>query len=439
MPHLYHPIFLIGRGLLQPYLSKLSGGIPFAVGDLLAILLGRLLPSYRQRDYQWDLPACVFREQIIHILTSPSACDSGCSSCIGSANSCTRCTNSSLVAYNGSCINTCPSGSINSSGTCQACSSDCATCSLPGSASSCLACPSSRPVLSNGRCIEYCPKSSYFDAISSTCRTCDTSCGSCIGPRSSQCTGCPDDLLLQYGSCVPASCGKGGFASGLGVCLSNLVTKADTNMVGLAAIPVVLVLFAAGFWYVRRERRKIRQATKEFAEVLDERAVRDRTMVLRLERVLGLNRVSPEPTPLRTENERKRLRDLLLPSRKRDKDIPLDERKIDKLGNDRRGSHWFAPPPPYMPSPLGSPITAGTTGMVDEPGCKTKVISMSSPTSPDYAPRPLFPPPRPRINTNRRVLREGGTSEVWPPMDTSPLYDESIEGEGSGRREHTWI
>jgi len=335
-------------------------------------------------------------------------------------------------------------GTIDTNGTCLACSVDCSTCSSPGSASSCLTCPSTRPVLSYGRCLEYCPKSSYFDITSNTCHPCNGICGSCIGSGTSQCTSCPDDYLLNAGLCVTATCGKGGFASGLGVCLPSLVAKSITKWTAFAALPVLVAIIGIGaWWYIHRERRKTKQATRDFAEVLDGRGLRHQLLITRLERVLGISRVTATGLSAgqRTEGDRKRLRNLLLPSRRRRETIPLDERKIDKSANERRDLHWVAPPPPYAPSTNVSTSTIATTAMIDDPGCKTKILSMASPVSPDFRPRALFPPPRPRVDrAQREVVREGGLRDLWPEMGSPPLLETRVQGNGrSGRMEHTWI
>ena len=101
-------------------------------------------------------------------------------------------------------------------------------------------------------------------------------------------------------------------------------------------------------------------------------------MVLRLERVLGLNRTSTAApaAEVRPERERKRLRELLLPSRSRAESIPLAERKIEKSANDRRDRHWVTPPPPYVPSYYNPASTIATPAEIDDPECKTKIVSI---------------------------------------------------------------
>lgn len=158
-------------------------------------------------------------------------------------------------------------------------------------------------------------------------------------------------------------------------------------------------------------------------------------MTLRLERILGINRVAvPQPSTSRTEGDRRRFRDRLLPSRRRAENIPLDERKIDQFGDDRPESYRTAPPPPYMRSG-----EAPSMSLVESPDCQTKIVSMSSPTSPDYMPRALYPPPRPKVGVEKGIVRDGGLRELWPAMGSSSLIRPSHGDEGNGRMQHKWV
>jgi hypothetical protein len=109
------------------------------------------------------------------------------------------------------------------------------------------------------------------------------------------------------------------------------VRKASTSKSWIAAfvIPVFLLLAGLGWWYVRRERRRTRAATKAFGDAMDEHDVRQRMLRLRLERVFGLDRIrdfhspgEPEQADESKERERKRLRELLLPSYRRRREAP---------------------------------------------------------------------------------------------------------------------
>ncbi|WVW84198.1 hypothetical protein I302_106228 [Kwoniella bestiolae CBS 10118] len=369
-------------------------------------------------------------------------CDSTCSTCISTSTTCTSCP-SPLFAAGGTCQSTCPSSTTPLNGTCASCPVDCTTCSSP---TTCSTCPSDRPVLHNGKCIDHCSKDEYFDP-SHGCQACDWSCSSCSAGDSKSCTSCSDGYILQKGECVASNCGEGGYANGLGVCLSALVDKSSGSRFFWLFFLVLLLLGggAGGFWwYVRRERMKTRQATKEFGDRLDDRAVQDNLRVLRLERVLGFQRVLTSDQASASasakgrgyeEKRNKRFRELLLPSKRRRTDVEQDiELKSTNFANDRMTYGYGVPPPPYVPygstpspSPQDhkytkrdsldsiptpvlpsfvSPIKATFPARPDiqrkETG--TTVHSMSSPVSPEYH-TGLMPPPRPgmsRVNTQER-------------------------------------
>lgn len=216
-------------------------------------------------------------------------------------------------------------------------------------------------------------------------------------------------------------------------------------------------------------------------------------MILRLEKVLGLDRVRPQKDAPRLmeegekkEKERKRLRELLLISRRKrqrgeeksrtvEEDIPMTERmptiddataagaskgKWEEAAGGRQ-SHWFAPPPPYASTAEGSSSTSiiATSALRSErsvnfadregsyPTFQTKIVSMSSPTSPDFQPRALRPPPRRTDSAGggsvgsmhrvpvgqgekdgKEVDRRKSLKRLWPAMP-SPVFGQR-QGEG---------
>ena len=226
--------------------------------------------------------------------------------------------------------------------------------------------------------------------------------------------------------------------------MSDFVLKSTTKRAALAAISLALVVLGAAiWWYVYRERRKTRAATEDFTVVLDERGFRNGAKNSRFNKLIGLDRVASPPLVTQTtQGGRERLRELLLPARRRmeTEHIPLDGGKIDRHANDQRETHWLTPPPPYAPFPRRS------TALIDAADCRTKIISMSSPTSSEFAPRALYPPPRPRIESSgdRQVVR-GVRPIVGYGM--SPGMQVGLEGNGwasgmnqsDGRMEHAWI
>lgn len=165
------------------------------------------------------------------------ACSSSCGTCAGSADFCLTCVDNKLASA-GSCVTSCPSNSFSSSGSCVACHPDCATCS-GNSFNQCSSCPSDRPVLTNGRCLPTCSKSQFFDTTSSSCQSCDSSCSSCSGSGPSNCLACSSSSqVLQGGTCTTANCNA--TISGLGVCLSDLVTVPQASGTSSAsALPTI--------------------------------------------------------------------------------------------------------------------------------------------------------------------------------------------------------
>lgn len=279
-----------------------------------------------------------------------------------------------------------------------------------------------------------------------------------------------------------------------------MATSFDERYLGFVALVAVLMAIACGWYrYIRRQRQQTRDATRDFAHALDEREVGNKMMILRLEKVLGLDRVRPhpEPTPRLAEEEeqkvkeRRRLRDLLLLARrkreggcgasqgKRREDFQMEPRVASRLtppvgpkgvGSekkvgwaDQRDSQWLAPPPPYAldtaPSASGSSSSIATSALQSDNDCNalpptnTKIVSMSSPTSPDLAPRALRPPPR-RSDTaasfgsnvkvpvgqgggdGKEVDRRRSLKKLWPAM-TSPVFGGA--GQAADRQGEAWI
>ncbi|ORX35656.1 hypothetical protein BD324DRAFT_66901 [Kockovaella imperatae] len=383
-------------------------------------------------------------------------CDATCTTCVGTATTCTRC--QSGLASNGQCVDACPANALPSNGTCLPCATDCASCSSPLSSTSCTACPSTRPILSNGRCLTFCPMTSYFDPATASCKPCDAGCASCTGPSTSECTSCRGGQFLSAGSCSAASCGKGGIAPDLGLCLAALVIQGGDRKLAFIAIPILFIIALSLWWCVRRQRKKRQHESAAFALRFRGQQLMDRLKAIKANTILGMNRVRPEEREefdMVTAKTKKpgtwdSYMDLDHADRKGRDILPRNKGK-SKAPDVESVSHGFAPPPPYYPGSAGPPIV----GLGDS---KTKIVSMGSPTSPDYQPRTLRPPPRPHralasdqsIRTLHRVGQDshGGFDQAFdeeemrmgvrkslPDVPYSPVFG-AINGE---RAPHGWI
>jgi hypothetical protein len=65
--------------------------------------------------------------------------------------------------------------------------------------SQCNSCPSGRPVLSSGRCLPTCSKTQFFDGTSGSCQSCDSSCSSCSSAGPSNCLACSSSTSVLRG------------------------------------------------------------------------------------------------------------------------------------------------------------------------------------------------------------------------------------------------
>lgn len=331
-------------------------------------------------------------------MTLMSGCDPSCQSCIGDSKHCKKC--SSGLAHEGACVSQCPIGTLEHEGRCQKCYPDCATCSSAGMANTCTSCPPTRPILQYGRCIAYCPKGAFIapdsrsqgaNVNSTTCKKCHASCETCISGDA--CTTCYDNFLLVQGQCQPANC-TGPFASGLGVCLSALVTTQSKGSQAKSTryLPLLLLLALpiglAVVWYIRREHRKTRDATAEFGRQLDEVDI-DRRVERLAREEKSLDVAASQPAP------------------------QLHQHDIMKasLDHDTRG-HAPTPPPPYEQGNCGPP--PNTRATTDAGANSSSSVSSDSDdefTSIPLSPGGLRPPPRrvsnPWANTNGQRNGEG--------------------------------
>ena len=154
--------------------------------------------------------------------TNCFSCDVSCNTCTGSTNlNCTTCkTGYSYTDSQGRCYQTCPAkfnvtsmmclDSCNSNeyalstGQCAFCDSSCVSCN-GGTSSNCTACPN---VLYNGTCSAYCPSHAYLNLT--TCYECDYTCGTC-NSESTNCTSCISPYPYQGNNSCYSVCPSGTF------------------------------------------------------------------------------------------------------------------------------------------------------------------------------------------------------------------------------------
>lgn len=222
--------------------------------------------------------------------------------------------------------------------------------------------------------------------------------------------------------------------------MKDLITPRSRKWIAFIALPIILAVAGAVFWFfIRKQRRQRRLEAKQFGDAMDQVNARkgedegDSTVKLRLERVLGLNRVRVDAAD---QDKRSRLRELLLPRSKQQGDIPLVDKK-----DQSRTSQFMAPPPPYS-----NPIDQSVKPEKDLIR-QSRIIDMSqAPLSPNFAsgsgshsgPRP---PPR-QVNSHskaesvsqRQTVRyhtpshEDRLDELWPAMGGGTAEKRMSEG-----------
>lgn len=94
---------------------------------------------------------------------------------------------------------------------------------------------------------------------------------------------------------MPTNCD---YAVGLGVCMMDLITPGSRKWIAFIVLPIILAVAGFVFWlFIRKQRRQRRLEAKRFGDAMDQVNARkggkegDQTVKLRLERVLGLNRI----------------------------------------------------------------------------------------------------------------------------------------------------
>ncbi|KAM5339144.1 extracellular matrix organizing protein FRAS1 [Glossophaga mutica] len=129
-------------------------------------------------------------------------CHPSCRTCQGRGPfSCSSCDTDLVLSHFGTCSTTCfPGHYLDDSHACQPCNTHCRSCDSPAS---CTSCQDPNKVLLSGECqFESCAPQYYLDLSTKACKECDWSCSACSGPLRTDCLQCTDGYVLQDGACV---------------------------------------------------------------------------------------------------------------------------------------------------------------------------------------------------------------------------------------------
>ncbi|XP_064032778.1 proprotein convertase subtilisin/kexin type 5 isoform X1 [Pogoniulus pusillus] len=142
------------------------------------------------------------------------SCDPSCRTCEKSAEVCTSCPEGKFLIHD-TCVSSCPQKTFGNtaSGKCERCMDDCEVCSNYWHCQKCQAEQDQLLFLHEGRCLQECPEGYFND--SGTCKECSGSCKTCMG-SATKCLSCKSPLLLEQWKCKPA-CSEKHFVSE-GVC-----------------------------------------------------------------------------------------------------------------------------------------------------------------------------------------------------------------------------
>lgn len=97
-----------------------------------------------------------------------------------------------------SCEKQCPSGYFATAGFCEPCADGCVSCLL---ANNCSKCADGLRLGTTGTCIDRCPHSQYATA-DHRCNQCNSSCTTCEGGSSEDCTSCQSPYFISGNRCV---------------------------------------------------------------------------------------------------------------------------------------------------------------------------------------------------------------------------------------------
>ena len=136
-----------------------------------------------------------------------------CMDCSTQCLNCTQCADSSLTLINGHCYDTnCPIQTyLSPQFICVNCDISCLKCN-GSTANDCLQCTNNASAffLFQMQCLGACPVQYYGDRASQSCRNCDPSCLTCYGSNSDQCLSCfPSNFLMQSNFTCYSPCPDG--------------------------------------------------------------------------------------------------------------------------------------------------------------------------------------------------------------------------------------
>lgn len=210
---------------------------------------------------------CVYEDQLhgnITVNLFESKCqycsDPYCEQCPASISRCQKCL-TGRVLYNASCVDSCPAGTFNNMGSCQACAqSSCNTCA-PSDPTGCLVCRYGLFLdpQSGAQCVDGCAQSPVrtngtlgaAGRVGAECERCQIlGCINCKNGAAT-CTRCSPNLYLSGNTCV-ATCPAGATPQDT-MCMSSSSSSFRPAMV---AIPVCLVAFFVVVIVVYRMRSR---------------------------------------------------------------------------------------------------------------------------------------------------------------------------------------
>lgn len=142
------------------------------------------------------------------------ACATGCATCNSTITICLTCS-TTYGMINSTCYSPCPSSYFLSGSACNKCSPYCLECSSDNiTCSSCVISGSFKSYLHNSNCVVSCPTGTYpFDNTTlgpTTCIPCNSSCVDCSGSPNN-CSSCSNNYFLFGNDCL-STCPTGYFA-----------------------------------------------------------------------------------------------------------------------------------------------------------------------------------------------------------------------------------